>query len=47
MAAYTNRGISKGESGDYKGAIVDYDKVISLDPDDALFIVIVEQLRVD
>lgn len=34
-AAYTNRGIAKGESGDYKGAIVDYDKVIGLDPDDA------------
>ena len=31
--AYKNRGLVKGQAGDYKGAIADFDKVIEQDPD--------------
>ena len=32
--AYNNRGADKNKSGDYVGAITDYDQAIKLNPDD-------------
>ena len=33
---YNDMGTSKGEKGDYKGALIDYNKAIQLDPKNAL-----------
>ena len=35
-AAYYNRSLAKYESKDYKGAMVDYDKAIKINPNEAL-----------